>query len=436
MPAERDMTPITARIVGSSARPLRVALMTRVTLAHSAGGMETQAEALRQALVTAGHRVMTFTTTLASGPEMREDAWGVTRYLAGGAPGAYSRAWDAALLEDFLAEYARDPFDLVASQSAAAFAYLAARPRLPPDQQAPVVLMNHGTVAATFPAHLREVWSRPARTLLRQVPTDARAWWSDRRRYPQADHITALSDGDRRAMIRWLGVAPERITVIANGVDTSAFRLDPELRSATRARFGLVEGEIAVAILGRLERRKGQQVMLDALASAPLRDVGGRLRLILIGEGPARERLALQAAQLGLRAGVIFAGPAAHAEIPALLNGADIVAAPSLVEAMPLALLEAMACGRAIVASRVGAIANVIIPEENGLIVPAGDALALARAVTRLVDDEALRARLGGQAREGVVARHDAAATMRQYIDVFTQTAGRARTGITPSATH
>jgi glycosyltransferase involved in cell wall biosynthesis len=421
--ALRDHDDNAARLPGEG--PLHIALLSRSVIAHHLGGMETHGEALRRWLAEAGHRVTAITTALPQGPARIEDAWGETRYLAAGEPGAYSRVWGASLVEELLAIHERDAFDVVASQSAAAFPYLARRNQLPPQQRIPTVIMSHGTIATALPAHLRDVWRRPVSTLLRRLPEDMRIWWHDRRHIPLADHMTVLSDGDKAAICRMFSIKGDRVTVIPNGVDTAVFSPSDATRSSARARIGLVDDEIAVGILARLEPRKGQHVMLDALALPMLRDFARPIRLVLIGDGSSRDALRNRARNLGLAERVTFFGAAPHDDVAALLTGVDIVALPSLDEAMPLSLLEAMACGRAVVASRVGAVERVITDGVTGLLVPPDDSIALAQAVRRLARDPDYAKSIGERAREDVVIHHDAALTLRRYEETLRRVAAR-----------
>ncbi|HEU0025545.1 MAG TPA: glycosyltransferase family 4 protein [Ktedonobacterales bacterium] len=409
------------------ARGLHIALLSRSVIAHHLGGMETHGEALRRWLVNAGHRVTTITTPLPEGPAIIEDTWGVTRYLAGGRPGAYSRAWGALLVEDLLAIHGRDPLDVIASQSAAAFPYLARRAHLPPQLCIPTVVMSHGTIATALPAHAREVWRHPAHTLLKRLPEDLRIWWNDHQHIPLADHITVLSEADMAAICLMFRISGDRVSVIPNGVDTATFMPSDAMRARARARLSLADGDIAVAIVARLEPRKGQHVTLNALTHPLLRDAERPVKLVLIGDGPSRDALRRQAERLGLAGRVLFVGAVPHGEVATWLNGMDIVALSSLDEAMPLSLLEAMACGRAVVATRVGAVERVMHDGVTGLLVPPNDPIALAQAVDRLARDPGFAQALGARARADAVTHRDASQTMRRYEEALRRVAARAR---------
>jgi len=148
--------------------------------------------------------------------------------------------------------------------------------------------------------------------------------------------------------------------------------------------------------------RKGHAVLLAAAAG--LASAAPRLRYVFCGEGRQAEALARAAAALdGAVEMVGF-----RRDVAACLAAADIVALPSLQEGLGVAALEAMAAGRPVVASRVGGLAEAVVHEETGLLVPPGDPTALAAALARLARDPDLRARLGAAGHARVLARYTA----------------------------
>ena len=135
-------------------------------------------------------------------------------------------------------------------------------------------------------------------------------------------------------------------------------------------------------------------------AVARLRGNGIVCSLVVAGEGPERRRLELLSEQLGVNTHVHFLGHVPH---PAdVLDAIDVFVLPSLVEGLPLALLEAMYAGRACVATAVGGVPEVIKSGDNGLLVPPGDEVALVEAIATLVRSVDLRRRLGAAARRAV----------------------------------
>lgn len=190
---------------------------------------------------------------------------------------------------------------------------------------------------------------------------------------PRATQLVAVS----RALadeLTALGVPRERISIVENGVDPSLFA--PRDRKEARAALGLpAAGRVAVYV-GRLVREKGLFELVEAMASLP-----PELTLVLVGDGVARAELVERARPLGER--VRFAGPRPLDEVPRFLAAADLFVLPSWNEGTPNVILEALACGRRVVATTVGGIPDVIGAPALGELVPPKDAAALAAAIAR-----------------------------------------------------
>jgi D-inositol-3-phosphate glycosyltransferase len=234
-----------------------------------------------------------------------------------------------------------------------------------------------------------------------------------------ADRIIAATDLERAQLVREYGASFLRIAVIPCGVDTTLFAPgDPE---RARTALGLGGGPI-VLYVGRITPIKGLEPLLDAVAH--LRARQRPVRLLIIGgdaddsldghEASVRER----AERLGLGEAVVFLGPQRQSDLRGYYVGADVVVMPSYYESFGMVALEAMACGRPVIGSRVGGLATTVRDGITGFLVPEGDAVALADRIEAVVGDAALRARLG---REGVrwAAQHRwpcvAEAVCREY---------------------
>jgi glycosyltransferase involved in cell wall biosynthesis len=210
-----------------------------------------------------------------------------------------------------------------------------------------------------------------------------------RRVWRQAARVIAVSDGLRELALRtW----PEgRIEVVPNGVDIERFRPAemPTVRDG---------GTLVVVAVARLVEIKGLQHLIAALARIPA-DMRSQIRLRLCGTGPYEGELRRQVREAGLDAQVEFAGLVPYERIPEEFQGADMFALPSLQEGLPLSLLEAMACGLPVMASRVGGVPAVICDGENGFLIPAGDVEKVSKAIVQLASDSILRARVSKAAR-------------------------------------
>ncbi len=235
----------------------------------------------------------------------------------------------------------------------------------------------------------------------KSAPTAWAARWAAR----QAGVITSCS-GDLAVRLAALGGPSDRITVIPYGVDADAFKPGVDGVDTLRARLGIDPSQPVIFTLGRMVYKKGFGVLLDAFA-AVVRD-HPRAVLVLGGDGDLRDELQHQARGLGISASVRFPGVIGRAEVPVFFEMADVAVFPSIhdrrgnVDGLPNVLLEAMSLGRPIVASRVAGIPSVIEDGTHGLLAPEGDPAALAAALSRLVVDHDLAARLGRAARQRV----------------------------------
>jgi len=200
------------------------------------------------------------------------------------------------------------------------------------------------------------------------------------------------------------------VHLVPHGVDLGRF-------SSSAAAPGTTLNLLAV---GRLVEKKGFDVLLSAAA---------RLRapwtLRVVGDGPDRARLEARAAALGLADRIRFSGAITHEHLPGAYREAHVVVVPSVVDrsgdrdGLPNVVLEAMASGRAIVASDVGAIASAVRHADTGLLVPARDEAALASALDYLAADAALRAALGTRARRAVERDFDLHCCTRRLTAVL-----------------
>ena len=225
-----------------------------------------------------------------------------------------------------------------------------------------------------------------------------------------ADHVIACSRYTEREIVADYGIAPEDVTVVANGI-----KLPQESRPGTVVERPEVEGEVVALFAGRLRTRKAVAVLLEAMARPEARGVG----LIVVGDGEQGAALRQQAARLGLGRRVLFAGMKPRAEVAALYPLADIFVLPSTYEGFPVAILEAMAAGLPVVATSVAGVPEAIDPGVSGLLVAAEDAAGLARALAELAADPERRKAMGAAARRAVAERFAIGPIGEAYLAVW-----------------
>jgi len=257
----------------------------------------------------------------------------------------------------------------------------------------PVARLAAGAVPVVVSLHCSDVFVAE-----RSAALGAVARWVFR----GAAAVTACSR-DLAARARAFGADAE---VLPYGVDSADLGGgDPE---EWRARAGAARTDFLIAGLGRLVAKKGFAHLIGAVAE--LRRDGVPARLALGGGGDLAAELRSMARAQGCDEAVRLVGDVPHERVGAFLRAADVVAIPSVrdergnVDGLPNVVLEALACGRPVVASRVGGIPDVVADEQNGLLVAPGDAHALAGALRRLHGDRALAERLAREARTGAEA--------------------------------
>jgi glycosyltransferase involved in cell wall biosynthesis len=263
-------------------------------------------------------------------------------------------------------------------------------------------LALRGRVTTLFQPHS---WSFEA---VREPLRRAAVLW-ERHAARWTDVLVCVSEGER-ARGEAEGIRAN-FRVVPNGVDLEAFsEASPAERSAARGRLGLDDAPLAVCV-ARLSRQKGQDVLLRAWPR--VRERAEEARLVLVGDGPAAAELA------GLvSAGVELVG--ARDDVADWLAAADVVVAPSRWEGMSLALLEAMARGRSIVATEVAGVREVL-EKGAGAVVAVEDEPALAEAVAARLLAPALAAAEGAAARKQVERRHDLRTTLERMDDVYAE---------------
>jgi glycosyltransferase involved in cell wall biosynthesis len=268
-----------------------------------------------------------------------------------------------------------------------------------------------GTLASPGPVvrhlHIQNHFRAATRPILRRL---------DNVTARRSARLVAVSHDTRRAYERQ-GYPAGRIEVVHNGVALPSGRSNGALRSE----LGVPDGAPLLGEIGRLCDVKGQRELIEALAWLP------EARLVLVGAdvergGAFQTELEGVARRAGVRDRVVFAG---HRDDAAqLLDELDLLVLPSWTEGLPLTVLEAMARGRAVVATPVGGTPEVVADGETGVLVPPRDPRALAEAIGRLLADPELRGRMGRAGRERVAQRFSEEAMTRRTLEIYDELAG------------
>lgn len=205
------------------------------------------------------------------------------------------------------------------------------------------------------------------------------------------------------------------IPVICNGIPVRAYALPRAIGDRWRAAHGVPSDVPVIVSVARFSPQKNHDMLLEAFAQGPARFT--RAELWLVGDGELRAALEGRVADMGLQGRVRFWGR--RRDIPEILAAADVFALASSWEGNPLAVMEAMAAGKPVVATAVGGIPELIQSGSSGILVSSGDVEGFARALVQLVSNSQLRKRLGMTARLVAEERFDVNVMVKEYEALY-----------------
>lgn len=242
--------------------------------------------------------------------------------------------------------------------------------------------------------------------------------------WARVDRVLSVSQALADRMRSEIGF--EAVTTIRNGVDLGRFGAGHRERG--RAALGVGAGHLVIGTVGRLVPVKDQGVFLQALArlAAESPDVQG----VVVGDGPLRGDLEVLASSLGLAGRLRWLG--SRADVPDLMAGFDVFVLSSESEGLSNTILEAMACARPVVATRVGGADELVVDPDTGRLVPPKDPMAMTEALREFLDQRR-REEAGRAGRERVERHFDLRRTVDAYRDLYLELARRGRTDLDPT---
>ncbi|MGB9927169.1 MAG: glycosyltransferase [Methanosarcina sp.] len=214
-----------------------------------------------------------------------------------------------------------------------------------------------------------------------------------------ADRILSVSE-DLKLHIINLGIKPEKVIVVPNGVDIEKFK--PVKKEKARNFLNLPQDKKIVLFVGALRKIKGVDYLIEAAKAFVDRDT----ELFMVGRDDGlKKSLDKRAEELKISNFIKFTGPVNHEDIPLWISASDILVLPSLSEGRPNVILEALACEIPVVATDVGGIPELLIQGETGYLVPAKNPVELSKRIGKLLEDEDLREKMGKLGRKSIIKR-------------------------------
>lgn len=291
----------------------------------------------------------------------------------------------------------------------------------------PDILHTHGTVSMLHVGSLSYLTRIPSWLHTFHYGNYAKAvgrmWKAEGVFCKRASRLVAVSNAQRRDIIKYHGVDPNSIVTVVNGVGPNPHLGDAALRARKRAEFGLDDRTPVIGTLAVMTEQKGLKYLLPAAQQVLARHP--HARFLVVGGGPLEATLRAEADALGLAGRVIFTGW--RTDNLEILASLDVFLMTSLWEAMPMALLEAMAARLAIVATDVGDNRGVLADGDCGLVIPPADSPAIAAALDTLLTRPDLTVELSRRAYDRFADEFTASHMLEQYERIYEELDGSER---------
>ncbi|MFC1514705.1 glycosyltransferase family 4 protein [Candidatus Omnitrophota bacterium] len=228
-----------------------------------------------------------------------------------------------------------------------------------------------------------------------------------------------VSEALRRVLTEKHRIPEDKIVKVHNGIDAADYASRPEVIARLREEFGVKTGAKLIAVVGRLAQVKGIGYFIQAIKQMTADDRQRNICALIVGDGPLRGELEDLVERLGLKDIVRFTG--FRNDIKDILSALDILVLPSIREGQPMVVLEAMASGLVVVASRIEGIEEVIEDGVTGILAAAKSPAALAREIVGVLGDDEASERIRRQAKASVEERFDLEDMVAKHQDIYTQ---------------
>jgi len=383
---------------------MRICVFSIVNYWHGVrGGMEIHGKLLSEGMVNRGHDVTIITTRHPDGLDYEAVNGVKIYYLIDTVFGSRRKNWSTASVTKFIQLHKEKPFDIIWSQSFAAYGLTALKRNPVP---IPVVAILQGGIEIELNLlryNLKRILKSPP-TLLKSILSILFSYFRVQRPLLNiSKRIVAASFEMIEDLRRFYG---ERIAIkatpIFNGIDAAHFSTNKKYRDIIRRKYGIEDQHILLMTLGTLNKEKGHYLAIEALSK--IRRRNKNIKLMIVGIGEDKNNLENKIRELGLKHDVVFTGFVENEQTVMYYNCADIFLLPTLrIEGLPFVLLEAMSCGKPVIASRTGGNTSVIKDGVNGLLIKPGSVEDLIAKIQMITNNKNLAERLSLTARNTIL---------------------------------
>jgi len=379
---------------------------------HITGGMEIHVQALVDGFIKRGHNVTVITTRHPQGNK-KEEKENLKIYYVGDKTLKCTARFYEESLELFEKLNHEERFDIVHSQSTSGYGFAGFC-----HEEIPLILTFQGTT-------LNEIISAVNTKSIKGLIKGLYIFYNDiiishnkdaKITSKRASKIIAVSNELRDDLKKQYNIPDEKLILIQNGIDVDTFKPHLEV-SSLKEKYQLQNKKIILSI-GVMTGQKGHNLLIRVMPE--LLKENKEIKLVLVGYGPVMENLKKMALELKVSDHVVFTGKVPHEELQFYYNIANVFVFPTLrVEAGPLVIPEAMACGKPVVASRIGGIPTIIENYIDGILIEPGNLRELKEKILEILGDEELARTLGKNARKKIVERYSVDRMVENTIKVY-----------------
>lgn len=402
---------------------MRICVFSIVNYWHGVkGGMEIHGKNLTEGLVRKGHHVSIITTRHRDDGAFEEQAGVKVYYLKNTVFGSRRNNWSRASVMKFGQLHHEKQFNIMLSQSFAAYGLALLQER---KMNIPLIPILQGCIRQeilSFKNNILPNYRKPLPIIRSFFGLLFSYFRQQRPLLSVSNRIITVSTELVDDLRRWYGADISRKSVtIPNGIDTIHFCPNQRYRSTIRKRYGIEDNALLLMTSGTLNREKGHHLAIDALAYIKLKTPNAKL--IIVGTGEYRKGLEKRIAHAGLQNDVIFAGFVDNIDMVKYYNSADLYLVPTLrVEGLPFVLLEAMSCGKPVIASRIGGNTTVLKDGYNGLLIEPGNIAELAEKTQLIINDANLARSLSSSARKTISDHFSVDLMIDKTVDLMEET--------------
>lgn len=398
---------------------MNICFFSIVTYWHGIkGGMEIHGKLLAEELVRRGHNFTIISTRHPEGKELEIQNEIELHYLKNTTFGSQRGNWRAASLKKFIELDQVNNFDIICCTPAIIPKELVA---IAGKKKIPVTVILEGSEVMMLLSKLKQTLShkRGFKSLFKDflICIYHYFFW-ELPIFKKCDAIIAVSDEVTRSTQKWYFVSKGKIHTVYNGVETDLFRPDQGQREHIRKVFGISNEERLLLFLSFVTKQKGLHLLIKALPI--ILKSNNQVKLMVAGEGNYLTEARQLVRQLGLERYVVFTGHIPREDVPHYINASDMFILPTLrQEGMPFSLLEAMACQKPVIASRIGGIPSVINDRKDGILVNPGNVNEIAEKTIYLLENSHVANEIAKNAREKAVKQFGLNKMIEETIKVF-----------------